>query len=71
MKITLKVESKQKKEVFLKNEQGEIVTCPLNFLPSEVKEGEQLIFTVNKDSDLKENKLIAKNIINEILDTTN
>lgn len=67
MKITLKVESKQENKVILKNSQGETVTWPRHILPAHIDIGEELIFTINKGSDVKENELIAKNIINEIL----
>lgn len=71
MKFILKVESKREQDAILKNNQGQTVVWPLNALPSNINIGEELSFTVNKETDIKENELIAKNIINEILNDKN
>ncbi len=71
MKIILKVESLRENKVILQNENGDNFVWPLSSLPFQINIGDELIFTVNKDSDIKEDKLIAKNIINDILNMEN
>jgi hypothetical protein len=67
MKLILKIESLQQDSAILKNKNGDTFTWPLSSLPSPADIGDELIFTVNKEQDIKEDKLIAKNIINDIL----
>lgn len=68
MKIKLTVDRYEGEKVVLKTEDNQTVVWPKNKLPEEINEGAVLIFEINHSSVAeKENKELAKEILNEIL----
>lgn len=70
MKIILTVDRAEGGAIILKTKNGDTIHWPKNKLPENTKEGDVLNFEINKDEEgKKEKQNIAKDILNEILDT--
>ena len=68
MDIRLIIDRFENDKAVLKTEDGTVVTWPKNKLPDGAHEGSVLFFNIqNKDVIEKENKSLAKKILNEIL----
>jgi hypothetical protein len=70
MKKNFKVKSINKDKAILENSQkGKNLAWPIDELPKNIKEGDNIILTINKTSTTpEEERILAKNILNEILD---
>ena len=69
MKKTFKITSSNGEKVILENDDGKNLAWPIEELPEDAKEGDNIILTMNKNPETEEEeKLLAKNILNEILD---
>jgi hypothetical protein len=70
MKKDFKIKLINKDKAILENEQkGKNLVWPVDELPAGIKEGDDIILTINKiPPDREEGKILAKNILNEILD---
>jgi len=68
MKKVFKVTALDKEKATFKNDTGWNLVWPLEELPPDIKEGDEIILTITKNPETKEEKqLLAKNILNEIL----
>ena len=70
MLIKLTIDRFEEDKAVLKTEENETVIWPKNKLPKNLKEGAKMLFfiTDNKEEE-KFSKQLAKDILNEILDT--
>jgi len=68
MIIELKIEKLEEDKAILKSEDNDVVIWPRHKLPSGAKEGSLLAFAIKSGEQDAENKEIAKDILNEILD---
>ncbi|MFW5888216.1 MAG: hypothetical protein ACOCVY_00685 [Patescibacteria group bacterium] len=70
MKKEFKVRSIDKEKVILESkEAGKNLAWPVDEFPKNIKKGDDVILTINRASqEEKEEKILAKNILNEILD---
>jgi ATP-dependent helicase/DNAse subunit B len=71
MKKNFKVKSMDKEKAILENShRGRNLAWPVDDLPEDINEGDSIVLTINKASHTEEEQnLLAKNILNEILDT--
>ena len=70
MKYILTIDRFEEDKAILKTEDNDTIIWPKNKLPNNAKEGEILTFTIANDIEAKKDKKeLAKNILNEILDT--
>lgn len=68
MKKVFKITSLDGKKAILENGRGKNLAWPAEELPRDTKEGDTIILTMNKDPKTEEEKqLLAKNILNEVL----
>lgn len=68
MKKAFKVTSLNEKKAILENSHGKNLAWPVEELPQNTQEGDTIILTMNKDPETEEeNQLLAKNILNEVL----
>lgn len=65
MVIELKIDKLEEDKAILKSEDNDVVIWPRSKLPRDIKEGSLLAFAINSGD---ENKEMAKDILNEILD---
>jgi hypothetical protein len=63
MKIVLTLKRITSDLAILQEESGQTISWPASLVPQKYKEGDKIIFTVGEEDDL------AKNILNEILNT--
>ena len=63
MKISLTIEKLEKSLAILKDEKDRLINWPLDLLPPGTKVGDKTTFNIGEDNGL------AKNILNEILNT--
>lgn len=69
MLIKLTIDRFEGDKAVLKTNDGLTVLWPKNKLPENSKEGSLINFTINKDLETEDEKrILAKNILNEILD---
>lgn len=70
MKIYFTIDRFEGEQAILKTQNGETVLWPKNKLSENAEEGSTISFTIapEKDSE-QENKKLAKDILNEILET--
>jgi len=68
MIIELKIDKLEEDKAILKSEDNDVVIWPRSKLPLGTKEGSLLAFTIKSGEQGTENKEIAKDILNEILD---
>lgn len=70
MKYILTIDRFEGDKAVLKTEDNNTIVWPKDKLPNQAKEGEVLTFTITNDIEAeKDKKELAKNILNEILDT--
>lgn len=70
MLIELTIDRFENEKAILKTENNEIIVWPKNKLPKNSKEGSIIAFSIADSNDQKNNnKQLAKNILNEILNT--
>ena len=70
MKILLTIDRFEENKAVLKTEDGDTIIWPKNKLPENIKEGSVLNFIISRDAETEEEKKeLAKNILNEILNT--
>lgn len=70
MKYILTIDRFEGGKAVLKTEDNNTIVWPKDKLPNQAKEGEVLTFTITNDIEAeKDKKELAKNILNEILDT--
>lgn len=70
MKHTLLIDRFEQNQVVLKTNDNKTIVWPKNKLPHDIKEGEVLIFNINTNVEVKNDKKeLAKSILNEILNT--
>lgn len=68
MKKKFKVTSIDNEKAILENIHGKNLAWPVEELPQHTKEGDTILLTMNKNPETEEEKkLLAKNILNEIL----
>lgn len=68
MDIKFTIDRFEGDKAVLKSEDGTVVAWPKNKLPKDALEGSVLFFNIqNKEEAEKENKSLAKKILNEIL----
>ncbi|MCX6796181.1 MAG: DUF3006 family protein [Candidatus Falkowbacteria bacterium] len=69
MVIELKVEKLENDKAILKSEDNDTIVWPKSKLPKDVKEGSLLAFSIRRAEEKdQDNKELAKDILNEILD---
>ena len=70
MKHTLVIDRFEGDKAILKTEEKDTVLWPKNKLPENSREGSVLVFAIDEDIETeKDKKNLAKNILNELLDT--
>ena len=71
MLVELKVAKFENDKVILLTEDNDTVVWPRRQLPSDIKEGSLIAFTINDQAAKQpDNKELAKDILNELLDVT-
>jgi hypothetical protein len=68
--VELKVEKFENDKVILLTEDNDKIVWPRRQLPPEVKEGSLIAFAINDQATKPDNKELAKDILNELLDVT-
>ena len=70
MMINIIIDRFENDKAVLKTEDGNTIIWPKDKLPNNTKEGSVLVFDILKDEEAQiSKKKLAKNILNEILDT--
>ncbi|MCD4761805.1 DUF3006 domain-containing protein [bacterium] len=70
MFIELTIDRFENEKAILKTEDSEIIVWPKNKLPKDSNEGSVIAFNISNSNDKKSNnKQLAKDILNEILNT--
>lgn len=68
MKYTLIIDRFEQNQAVLKTNDNETIIWPKNKLPRDIKEGGVLIFNINTNAEVENDKReLARNILNEIL----
>jgi hypothetical protein len=68
--INIIIDRFENDKAVLKTEDGNTIIWPKDKLPNNTKEGSVLVFDILKDEEAQiSKKKLAKNILNEILDT--
>ena len=68
MKKNFRVTSINKEKAILENDHGKNLAWPIEELPEDTQTGDEIIVTINKNPrDQQEETLLAKNILNEVL----
>jgi len=71
MNLNLTIDRFENGKAVLKTSDNETIVWPKNKLPENIKEGSVISFSINEnESDTKGNKQLAKDILNEILNTS-
>jgi hypothetical protein len=70
MLVELKVAKFENDKVILRTEDNDTVVWPRRQLPPDIKEGALVAFTINDQTAKPDNKELAKDILNELLDVT-
>jgi hypothetical protein len=69
MNVKLTVREITENEAVLKFEDGQVLSWPLGRLPKNSKPGDVLMFKIYDDGSEKEPEQLAKDLLNEILNT--
>ena len=71
MLLELKVDKFENDKAILLTEDNDAVVWPRRQLPPDIKEGSLIAFSINdQPANQPDNKELAKNILNELLDVT-